>query len=69
MTEAQNIYVELEIRAIKGGTEWQSTTLRYPRQSVEMYTVIEAAISKTLIDLGYAGIELKRAANPLAVNK
>ncbi len=59
MDEKQNIYAELTLRAIKDGTEWQSSTLKYPLQSKETYTMLEKTLTDALIALGYEGLKSK----------
>ena len=48
----KDIYVELELRALRGGVEWNSIRIRYPKQSEAMYFVLEGALSKALLEIG-----------------
>ena len=51
MDVKKDIYVEITIKAIKDGSEWQSTTVGYPRQTKDAYTVIEQTMGQALMSL------------------
>jgi len=48
----KTIYVMLELWAIRNGTEWQRSPLRYPRQSKESYWALEKSLADGLLDVG-----------------
>jgi len=48
----KDIYVELELRAIRNGVEWSRIPMKIPMQSEASYFVIEGALNDALRSIG-----------------
>lgn len=48
----KDIYVELELRAIRNGVEWSRIPMKIPMQSEASYFIIEGVLNEAMKSLG-----------------